>query len=564
MRYHVLVLDYDGTLAKDNQVPAHIIEMLLEVKATGRKLVLVTGRELNSLQSVFPEYIMFDRIVAENGALLYNPATMDLNLLAEKPPRELIDLLKGKNVPISLGHIIVATWQPHQNEALEAIRDSGIEYQLIFNKGAVMILPPGVNKASGLQRALEELNISIHNTVVVGDAENDYAMLTIAEFSAAVQNALPRVKEVVDWVAKQSCGEGVAELIAQLVKDDLFELSKKIHRHGLILGTENDGTDFKIGPYATRMLLVGRSSCGKTTTAVGLVEKLIHQGYQFCLIDPEGDYRDFTSVVSIGDATQVPLIGEVIQLLKDPRENLSICLLGLPFADRPGYFRELLAQIAFLQQNLGHPHFLILDEAHHLVPKGLSLEVFNILEDSPSFLAVTTNSRLLHPSLVKKINVAMMMGDSSKEEWNSFAEINNLKIAALADVKNCNAIVWRKNHPELRYVKASIPTQLLKRHKRKYATGDMGYNSFYFRGPGGMLNLKAQNLYMFIQMGEGVDDDTWLFHLRRHDYSNWFRNTVRNAELASDAENIERKENRAKQSRQAIFDLIKGQYAAPA
>ena len=48
---------------------------------------------------------------------------------------------------------------------------------MIFNKGAVMILPSGVNKATGLAAALEELGLSPHNVVGVGDAENDHAFL---------------------------------------------------------------------------------------------------------------------------------------------------------------------------------------------------------------------------------------------------------------------------------------------------------------------------------------------------------------------------------------------------
>jgi hypothetical protein len=51
--------------------------------------------------------------------------------------------------------------------------------------------------------------------------------------------------------------------------------------------------------------------------------------------------------------------------------------------------------------------------------------------------------------------------------------------------------------------------------------------SFYFRGPAGNLNLRAQNLVLFNQMAEGVDDETWLYHLRRGDHSRWFREASR-------------------------------------
>src|SRR6266446_10126510 len=51
------------------------------------------------------------------------------------------------------------------------------------------------------------------------------------------------------------------------------------------------------------------------------------------------------------------------------------------------------------------------------------------------------------------------------------------------------------------------------RHSRKYAEGELGEDkSFYFRGQEGSLNLRAQNLVLFLQIAEGVDDGTWLYH----------------------------------------------------
>jgi hypothetical protein len=38
--------------------------------------------------------------------------------------------------------------------------------------------------------------------------------------------------------------------------------------------------------------------------------------------------------------------------------------------------------------------------------------------------------------------------------------------------------------------------------------------SRYFRGPEGRLNLRAKNLALFLQIAEGIDDSTWLHHLR--------------------------------------------------
>src|SRR5688572_10391592 len=93
----------------------------------------------------------------------------------------------------------------------------GLDLQIIFNKGAVMILPTGVNKASGLEAALQQLGITPTEVVAVGDAENDHAFLEVCGFSAAVSNAIPAILERADYITQHSRGEGVAELIDHLL-----------------------------------------------------------------------------------------------------------------------------------------------------------------------------------------------------------------------------------------------------------------------------------------------------------------------------------------------------------
>lgn len=85
MFFVALATDYDGTLARDGRVDAPTIEALQQVRRSGRKLILVTGRDLPDLQRVFPELDLFDLVVAENGALLFNPAKKEETLLAEPP-----------------------------------------------------------------------------------------------------------------------------------------------------------------------------------------------------------------------------------------------------------------------------------------------------------------------------------------------------------------------------------------------------------------------------------------------------------------------------------------------
>ena len=74
MRYLALACDYDGTLASEGRVASETVSVLERLLASGRKLILVTGRELGDLQSVFSRLDLFEWVVTENGALIYRPA----------------------------------------------------------------------------------------------------------------------------------------------------------------------------------------------------------------------------------------------------------------------------------------------------------------------------------------------------------------------------------------------------------------------------------------------------------------------------------------------------------
>jgi HAD superfamily hydrolase (TIGR01484 family) len=227
MRYLALATDYDGTIAHDGQVDVPTLAALRRLRETGRRLILVTGRELPDLFTVFPHIDLFDRIVAENGALLYDPTTRTERVIAPSPPQAFVDRLRQKGVPLSVGKSIVATVEPHEHAVLAAIRDLGLEWHVIFNKGSVMALPSGITKATGLAPALDELNVTADATVGVGDAENDHAFLRLCGLSAAVANALPAVKDTADVVTAGARGAGVTELIERLLTDEFAGVKRR-------------------------------------------------------------------------------------------------------------------------------------------------------------------------------------------------------------------------------------------------------------------------------------------------------------------------------------------------
>jgi HAD superfamily hydrolase (TIGR01484 family) len=239
MAYLAIATDYDGTLAKDGQVDESTLAALKRWRSAGRKLILITGRQFDDLLNVCSCLDQFDWVVAENGAMLYQPATQTEKLLAERPSEEFIQQLNDRirtasqskqesvskefaklqhnSAPVSTGRVIVATWEPHSVEAIAVIQEMGLDLQVILNKGAVMILPNGIDKAAGLVAVADELGLSLDAIVGVGDAENDLVFLEICGYSVAVSNALDSVKSQVDWVTTGSRGAGVTELIDKLL-----------------------------------------------------------------------------------------------------------------------------------------------------------------------------------------------------------------------------------------------------------------------------------------------------------------------------------------------------------
>ncbi len=221
MRFRMVAADYDGTLANDGSVSKDTLQALQRVRKSGRKLVLITGRELESLQSMFRELHLFDLIVAENGALLYYPSTGEEKPLAKTPPAKFVEMLRRSGVnPLSVGRCIVATVKPHDAAVKQAIRELGLDWQIILNRESVMVLPAGTDKGAGFRAALAELDVESASVVGIGDAENDFAFLSLCGLSVAVANAIPSLKEQVQLVTSGEDGAGVAEALQRLLTEE--------------------------------------------------------------------------------------------------------------------------------------------------------------------------------------------------------------------------------------------------------------------------------------------------------------------------------------------------------
>jgi hydroxymethylpyrimidine pyrophosphatase-like HAD family hydrolase len=566
VRYVALATDYDGTLALEGRVDRPTLVALERLRASRRRLILVTGRELDDVRDVFPEVDGFDAVVAENGALVWRRDRNVERLLADPPPPAFVQALREAGVsPLQIGRAIVSTRQPHETTVLRAIERLGLELQVIFNKGAVMVLPAGVNKRTGLLAAATELGLSPHNVVGVGDAENDHAFLTACECSAAVVNALPAIKDTADLVLSEAGGAGVAQLIDRLVADDLAQVDAVDARHRLTLGTGEHEAPISVPLHGTRLLLAGPPKAGKSHLTLTIVEQLCSAGYQFCLIDPEGDFEHLAGTVNLGDTERAPTVDEIMQVLEQPQANVVVSLLAVPGEDRPAFFGRLLPRLVALRERCGRPHWLLLDEAHHLLPAGASAP-------APSgfggVLMVTVDPDTLADGATGLVDTVCAVGDEAAGTLAKVARRLRLPepVPAPRAPRKGEALLW-PTRPEQapRLLRVAQPEADRRRHRRKYMEGDLGRDeSFYFRGPGRKLNLRARNLAQFVELADGVDDATWLFHLRRADYSRWIRDALNDDKLADEVARIEERSAReAAAGRVGIRGAIQRRYAPP-
>ena len=565
-----LATDYDGTLAHDGIVDDPTADALVAFRRSGRKLLLVTGRELPDLVRVLPRIDLFDRVVAENGALLFDPATKKETPLGPEPSPQLVETLRKKGVnPLSVGRSIIATWEPNEKLVLDAIREHGLELQIVFNKGAVMVLPPGVNKASGLKAALEDLGLSAHNVVSVGDAENDHAFLQASGYAVAVANALPTIKEEADLVMKAARGAGVVELIEAVLKSDVDAFHLRESHNSVEVGLDADGRPIVIRPHGGSTLICGSSGGGKSTVATALLERIVEGGYQICVFDPEGDYAEFRGGVVFGDAKSPPQLAEVVKQLEGPDDSFVINMLSVPFEDRPALLSDFISAIANLRAKIGRPHWVLMDEAHHLLPAERDLSATASLESLPPVIILTVDPATLAVDALRRVDDVFAVGDKASEAVEAFARALSISAPELpcAPPGKGEALFWRRSAGDRAHIiKPHTPAEKAERHIRKYAEGALGEDkSFYFRGPSNALNLRAQNLTIFMQMADGVDDDTWIHHLRAHDYSRWVRDAIKDEDLANELVQIEGEPAGDPQAtRREVREAIERKYTAPA
>jgi hypothetical protein len=291
-------------------------------------------------------------------------------------------------------------------------------------------------------------------------------------------------------------------------------------------------------------------------------------GYQFVVVDPEGDYTELEFAVALGSPVRAPLVEEVLDVLRDPARNAVVNLLGVALEHRPAFFDQLLPPLLEMRNRVGRPHWVVIDEAHHLLPMAWQPSEKHLPAELHGTVMITVHPESLAPGLLERVDVLLAVGAHPAKTVGAFCTAAGVKPPRMPDRKKLpsgDAVLWRAGTETAVLVHSEPPKSERKRHSRKYSEGNLGPDrSFYFRGPEGRLNLKAHNLVLFLQMADGVDDETWEFHRTHGDYSRWLRDQVKDPALAEEVAAVEEEAADPKASRAAVRAAIEKRYTLPA
>src|SRR5688572_31281539 len=274
MKLAAVAIDYDGTIAVNGAFDPGARDAIAQLRLHGIAVVLVTGRRLDDLKTVGGNLGCFNAIVAENGAVLYFPESGRHAVIGHAPSPRFMNALLQRGVDIAVGDSVIETDAGRATSVLDVIRALEQPQILSFNRSRLMVLPPGIAKSVGLARVLSTLRLSIHNTIGIGDAENDHDLLDACEVGVAVEWGSPALRVVADEVIPGTGPPAVAPYLRGLTQQ-LRLSSKQMGRRRLLLGHQHDGQPLHLAIRGRTVLIAGEPGSGKSWLAGLLCEQLI-------------------------------------------------------------------------------------------------------------------------------------------------------------------------------------------------------------------------------------------------------------------------------------------------
>jgi hydroxymethylpyrimidine pyrophosphatase-like HAD family hydrolase len=534
-RFVAYAFDYDGTLTDDDHPSPEMLTALRECRAAGRRIVLVTGRILAELRQVFPGVDdEFDAIVAENGAVLLDAdGARDL---APAIDPDLAHALAHREVPFRTGRVVLACDAGYAATALEEVGRLGLDCQLVRNRGALMVVPSGVTKGTGLVEALGELGVSRHSTLAVGDAENDLQLLEVCELGVAVANAVESVKLHADVVLERANGAGIVELLHGLT--GAARISSR--RWQVSLGHTADGNPVTIPASAHDLLVTGASGAGKSFVTGLIVEQLAHLRYGVLVVDREGDHVVLGSrrgvVVVVGGPAGLPPAQEVVALFAHRFGSVIVDLSLLDPTAQDRYVAELLPLVRELQLACGSPHWVVLDEAHTTPDQREGVEAGQFA--GGGYVFATHLPTRLPARVLAEVDAALVLpgdGEGAPEVRSAVAQLYGGSPdipELLSGLARGQAVLVRRD--------VSTPVvfdlgERLSRHVRhwhKYTDAQLAAHLRFAFGIDGADGI-AGNVREFHRALRGAAPETLAAHASRRDLSRWIADVLQEPGLAA-------------------------------
>jgi len=549
MRFSVLALDYDGTIARHGGINQEVLGAIKLARIRRIVVVLVTGRILKDLLRHAGNLDMFDAIVAENGAVIQFPGTR-YRVLARPPNPLFLEELSKAKIALEVGHCVVGADASAAPLILKIIRKLELPLSLSFNRSRVMVLPQGISKATGLKEALNTMRLSLHNCLGIGDAENDYVLLDSCEAGVAVKWGSSTLREIADEVVEGEGPSAVAAYIRRIVGHPRLP-PNRIDRRRILLGhSVSEGHELQIAVHGRTILIAGDPRSGKSWITGLFLEQLILQGYCVCVFDPEGDYGPLEAlpgVVVFGGEDPPPRLTGLAKPLRYPDASVVIDLSRLDHAAKIEYLRQALPMVAQLRQTSGQPHWIVVDEAHYFLNRPDYSELIDV--ELAAYLLVTHRVSHLYPELLKAVEGIIVTQITDPRESESLADLYGAEgcgpdwNSLMANLRVNEAAILRTDRAgEETLQKFNVADRLTPhvRHRSKYLEVPMHeWHGFRFTSNGTQIGKPARTLKEFVSMMTRVSSESLEEHARRHDFSRWVGDVIGDQPLAEDLRKVE-------------------------
>lgn len=554
LSFKALACDYDGTLASKDHIDAEVLASLEQAREAGLRLILVTGRTFFELIRVCERLDLFDAVVAENGGVLYFPAEGTIKDLAPAPPHELLVELDRHGIAFHAGRVIVGTARAMEKQVHAVLAAVGASAEFSYNRDALMLLPMGISKGSGVRQVIRRFGLSFHDVLALGDAENDLDLFEACGWAGCPGNAVPEVKERADWVFEGANGKAIARAILGPILGGRLP-SPQSRRHRIPLGwTVKTSEPVTMAARGFNLVIQGDPLSGKSWLAGGLVERLLSRHYALCVFDPEGDFHVLTRLAGVAwielrdDTSLEHVLG---QFVMNPAACVVIDFSLLPHAKKVELAASGLRLIRQLRRRVSVPHWVFLDEAHYLLHRaGVGDEDIGIEERG--FCLITYRPSWLRESIRTAIDVVVAARTTFDEELAFFRSFLVESFGGDPGVASVLPglppgeflLVQGESTGEPRPLTfAPIPRETPHvRHRRKYADVLLPPEQrFCFRRPDGNIVAVAGSLHEFLQVLAAADDRMLAHHARGNDFSRWITGVYNDQDVGRQIQKFERR-----------------------